>query len=148
MKDRMVLGEAKDSATAVAAMFEVQSYPTLVVIKEDGTKVLYQGKLSFPTLMDFLKQHALLPADEINHYQVLGVAQDASDEQIKKAYRKLSLKYHPDKNSGDSKAQKMFEQIGAAYELLADDNKRAVYDQELNIAATILKMNKMVPSED
>lgn len=61
-------------------------------------------------------------------YKILGVSQDASDNDIKKAYRKLSLKYHPDKNQGDEVAQKKFMDVTEAYEVLSDPDKRQVYD--------------------
>ena len=64
-----------------------------------------------------------------NYYDILGVAKNATQEEIKKAYRKQALKYHPDKNSGDSKAADMFKQISEAYEVLSDEQKRKIYDQ-------------------
>ena len=61
-------------------------------------------------------------------YKALGVDQDATEKQIKKAYRKLSLKYHPDKNRGDENAKKKFDEVRDAYECLSDRKKRSVYD--------------------
>ncbi|OAQ27525.1 DnaJ-domain-containing protein [Linnemannia elongata AG-77] len=63
-----------------------------------------------------------------DYYNILGVSKDADDDQIKKAYRKLALKYHPDKNSAPD-AEKKFHDISEAYEVLSDKNKRAVFDQ-------------------
>ncbi|KAG0270723.1 DNAj domain protein, partial [Linnemannia gamsii] len=63
-----------------------------------------------------------------DYYNILGISKDADDDQIKKAYRKLALKYHPDKNSAPD-AEKMFHDISEAYEVLSDKNKRAVFDQ-------------------
>jgi molecular chaperone DnaJ len=64
-----------------------------------------------------------------DYYEVLGVARGADAEEIKKAYRKLAVKYHPDKNPGDKAAEEQFKELGEAYEVLNDPQKRAVYDQ-------------------
>ena len=66
-----------------------------------------------------------------DYYEVLGVAKNASDEDIKKAYRKLAMKYHPDRNQGDGakKAEESFKEVKEAYEMLSDAQKRAAYDQ-------------------
>ena len=62
-------------------------------------------------------------------YDVLGVSKDASESDIKKAYRKLAIKYHPDKNSGDHDAEEKFKEVSAAFEVLKDAEKRRKYDQ-------------------
>ena len=64
-------------------------------------------------------------------YDVLGVAKGASDDDIKKAYRKLAMKYHPDRNQGDKakEAEEQFKEVKEAYEMLSDAKKRAAYDQ-------------------
>ena len=67
-----------------------------------------------------------------DYYYFLGVHQNASEEDIKKAYRKLSLKYHPDKNDNDDFFSQRFHEIQEAYETLSDSEKRRVYDQNLN----------------
>jgi molecular chaperone DnaJ len=64
-----------------------------------------------------------------DYYQVLGVERGASDEEIKKAYRKLAVKFHPDKNPGDKAAEEQFKELGEAYEILSDPQQRAVYDR-------------------
>ena len=62
-------------------------------------------------------------------YQTLGVSRDASKEDIKKAHRKLALKYHPDKNPDDDVARDKFKRVQEAYDVLSDDEKRAAYDR-------------------
>lgn len=62
-------------------------------------------------------------------YQTLGINKSASGDEIKKAYRKLAMKYHPDKNQGDKSAEKKFKEINQAYEVLKDEQKRAAYDR-------------------
>ena len=64
-----------------------------------------------------------------DYYDILGVAKDASENDIKKAYRKLAMKYHPDKNPGDKNAEEMFKKTAEAYETLKDPNKRQEYDR-------------------
>ena len=66
---------------------------------------------------------------EENLYELLGVSKDASQDEIKKAYRKLAIKYHPDKNPGDKHAEEMFKKIADAYAILSDETKRSNYDQ-------------------
>jgi curved DNA-binding protein CbpA len=65
-------------------------------------------------------------------YRVLEVAEDANLEQIKAAYRKQAIKWHPDKNKGSKEAEEMFKLVNAAYEILCDSNKRALLDQALH----------------
>ncbi|MDD2237744.1 MAG: DnaJ domain-containing protein, partial [Kiritimatiellae bacterium] len=62
-------------------------------------------------------------------YEVLGIGRNASAEEIKKAYRKMAVKYHPDKNPGDQKAEEQFKEISEAYEILSDARKKQQYDQ-------------------
>ena len=62
-------------------------------------------------------------------YQELGISKNANQEEIKKAYRKQALKYHPDKNPGSKEAEAKFKKISEAYEALSDENKRKIYDQ-------------------
>jgi len=65
----------------------------------------------------------------MDYYQVLGVNRKASEEEIRKAFRKLALKYHPDRNPGDKQAEERFKEINEAYEVLSDSQKRSRYDQ-------------------
>ena len=64
-----------------------------------------------------------------DYYEVLGVQKSASAEEIKRAYRKAAMKYHPDRNPGDKEAEAKFKEVGEAYEVLSDDGKRQRYDQ-------------------
>ena len=64
-----------------------------------------------------------------DYYEVLGVHKNATDTEIKKAYRKLAVKYHPDKTQGDKSLEEKFKETSEAYEALSDPQKRATYDQ-------------------
>jgi DnaJ-class molecular chaperone len=66
---------------------------------------------------------------ETGLYDVLGVAPDVSDDQLKRAYKKLAMKWHPDKHGGSDEAKIKFQEISASFETLADPDKRQVYDQ-------------------
>ena len=68
-------------------------------------------------------------AEKRDYYEVLGVSKDASAEDIKKAYRKLALQYHPDRNPGNKEAEEKFKEAAEAYDVLSDDAKRKRYDQ-------------------
>ena len=68
-------------------------------------------------------------ADKRDYYEVLGVPRTASQEEVKKSYRKLARKYHPDVNPGDPTAEEKFKEVNEAYEVLSDDQKKAQYDQ-------------------
>src|SRR5919199_5588645 len=64
-----------------------------------------------------------------DYYSLLGVSRDAGADELKKAYRKLAMQYHPDRNPGDKAAEQKFKEISEAYEVLKDDQKRAAYDR-------------------
>jgi len=68
-------------------------------------------------------------ADKRDYYQVLGVTRNASDNDIKKAYRRLAMKYHPDRNAGDNTAEEKFKEAKEAYDVLSDQQKREAYNQ-------------------
>ena len=64
-----------------------------------------------------------------DYYEILGVSKTAEEHEIKKAYKRLAMKYHPDRNQGDKEAEAKFKEIKEAYEVLTDSQKRAAYDQ-------------------
>ena len=64
-----------------------------------------------------------------NYYDILGVNKNASEADIKKAYKKLAMEYHPDRNRGDKKAEAKFKEINEAYQTLSDATKKKNYDQ-------------------
>src|SRR5690348_10467007 len=68
-------------------------------------------------------------ASKQDYYEVLGVARDAKPDEIRKSYRKLARKYHPDLNPGDKAAEDRFKKVQEAYDVLSDAKKRQVYDQ-------------------
>lgn len=68
-------------------------------------------------------------AEKRDYYEILGVDRTATEDQLKKAYRKLAIKYHPDKNPGDKEAEAKFKELAEAYDVLSDPEKRARYDQ-------------------
>ncbi len=70
-----------------------------------------------------------MAAEKRDYYEVLGVAKGASQDEIKKAYRKLAMKYHPDRNPGDQEAAEKFKEASEAYEVLSNDEKRERYDR-------------------
>ncbi len=70
-----------------------------------------------------------MPTAKRDYYEVLGLAKGAKDDEIKKAYRKLAMQHHPDRNPGDKEAETKFKEAAEAYEVLSDESKRARYDQ-------------------
>ncbi len=64
-----------------------------------------------------------------DYYEVLGVTKSASTDEIKKAYRKVAMQFHPDRNPGDKAAEEKFKEAAAAYEVLSDGDKKAKYDR-------------------
>jgi molecular chaperone DnaJ len=70
-----------------------------------------------------------MPTEKRDYYEVLGVARTATEEEIKRSYRKLAVKFHPDKNPDDAHAEEKFKELGEAYDVLMDADKRAAYDR-------------------
>ena len=68
-------------------------------------------------------------AEKRDYYEVMGVPKNATEDEIKKAYRKLAKQYHPDLNPGDKEAEAKFKEVNEAYEVLSDKEKKARYDQ-------------------
>lgn len=66
-----------------------------------------------------------------NYYKILGVSENVTNEELKKVYRKLAKKYHPDTNVGNTQAEEMFKKVSKAYEVLSDETSRAKYDREI-----------------
>ena len=66
---------------------------------------------------------------ELDYYEILEIERSASQEEIKKAYRKMALKYHPDRNPDDKEAEEKFKIVNEAYQVLSDEEKRSVYDR-------------------
>ncbi|MDH7499901.1 MAG: DnaJ domain-containing protein, partial [candidate division NC10 bacterium] len=64
-----------------------------------------------------------------DYYEVLGIGREATQDQIKRAYRRLAQKYHPDKNPGDAESGERFKEINEAYSVLSDPEKRSTYDR-------------------
>ena len=64
-----------------------------------------------------------------DYYEILGVQRNASEEEIKKSYRKLAMQYHPDRNPGNREAEEMFKEASEAYEVLSDQEKRDIYNR-------------------
>jgi DnaJ-class molecular chaperone len=70
----------------------------------------------------------VLANENTEYYKVLGIEREATGREVRKAFRKLSVQYHPDKNPGDEEAADKYMQITEAYEVLSDSNKRQIYD--------------------
>src|SRR2546430_16410271 len=70
-----------------------------------------------------------MPTEKRDCYEVLSVSRTASEEEVKRSYRKLAVKYHPDKNPDDPHAEEKFKELGEAYDVLMDADKRAAYDR-------------------
>lgn len=68
----------------------------------------------------------------MNYYEILGVSTEANENEIKSKYRKLAMKYHPDRNPDDKKAEEMFKKVSEAYEILGDKEKRKEYDKKIS----------------
>src|SRR6266545_1393588 len=70
-----------------------------------------------------------MATEKRDYYEVLGVERSATEEEVKRAYRKLAVKFHPDKNPDDPHAEEKFKELGEAYDVLIDPDKRAAYDR-------------------
>src|SRR5216117_3752114 len=70
-----------------------------------------------------------MATEKRDYYEVLGVGRSANDEEVKRAYRKLAVQFHPDKNPDDPHAEEKFKELGEAYDVLMDADKRAAYDR-------------------
>ena len=68
-------------------------------------------------------------ANKVDYYELLGVTRNVGEDELKKAYRKAAMRYHPDRNPGDKKAEEKFKELSEAYQVLSDEEKRAQYDR-------------------
>src|ERR1700761_1470473 len=80
-------------------------------------------------------------------YETLGVAKGASGEDIKRAYRKLAMQFHPDRNPGDAAAEQKFKDVSHAYDILKDDQKRAAYDRFGHVAEHLVENIREIGAE-
>ncbi|KAL3787333.1 hypothetical protein ACHAWO_006259 [Cyclotella atomus] len=112
--EALIAGEKFDEA--------IRTYQRAMEIAPDGEKRQCQQKVEEA-------QVALKQSKEKNYYKILGVQRNADLKQIKKEYKKLALQWHPDKNEDKEKAEKMFQDISEAYEVLSDKEMRAKYDR-------------------
>jgi molecular chaperone DnaJ len=87
------------------------------------------GERGAKRLLEFSQREQSVLENKRDYYEVLGVSRTASEQEIKSAYRKLALKYHPDRNPGDKEAEEKFKEIVEAYSVLSDPEKRALYDR-------------------
>src|SRR5689334_25370615 len=75
-----------------------------------------------------------MPTTKRDYYEVLGVPRGSPEDEVKRAYRKLAVQFHPDKNPNDPNAEERFKELGEAYDVLIDADKRAVYDRYGHVA--------------
>ncbi|CEI87726.1 hypothetical protein G6F70_007054 [Rhizopus microsporus] len=114
-----------------ACYMETEKYEEAVrdyqrLVQTDGSNREYQNLLRKAEL-------ELKKSQRKDYYKVLGLTKTATETEIKKAYRKLALQYHPDKNAGDEKAEVRFKEIGEAYAILSDPQKKARYDSGVDL---------------
>ena len=110
---------------------ETAEVPEGQVVQQIRKGYKFRNRLLRPAGVIVAKQPAGLipPMAKRDYYEVLGVDRDADAEEIKKAYRKLALQYHPDRNPSDKSAEEKFKELGEAYEVLNDPQSRAAYDR-------------------
>ena len=73
----------------------------------------------------------------INYYEILGISKSASDADIKAAFKKKAVQYHPDKNDGDPESEELFKQVNAAYQILSNSYEKARYDLKLKFGGLV-----------
>ena len=82
----------------------------------------------------------------LDYYKILGVTKKSSSEEIKKAYKKLAIKYHPDKNDGEELSTEIFKSVKEAYETLSDNHKKTIYDNKQSYSRPITKSQQSYQS--
>ena len=105
----------------------LDKFPTPKTKAERGSKMLGKTERGKRVQVTYVKTFDKVE-DDVDLYAALGLTDDATDKQIKKAYRRLSIKYHPDKNQGNAEAQIKFNQVRDAYEVLSNEDKKIMYD--------------------
>ena len=142
-------GQKFDGLCAQAAQFATQKEWLKADAVLNQVPNNWQGQYSTAALKESIRERAAKAKTEAaarglgnDHYEVLGVGRTANGNEIKKAYRRLARKYHPDVNGNKAEAEACFKRINEAYEVLSDQEKRAKYDLQLDLLARAEKFRR------